>query len=128
MHAALPSARAAHDRLYDIRLAHLHLPVDDARAQVELSRRIGWINFLDLNRPEAIFYSLRLSIPEERMVAHQLCKLAVRLTHERTCLSNLMFDNRSFYIKVGKSVRACSLPPPPAVCHALPASGCVGCG
>ena len=101
---------------------------------MELSRRIGWINFLDLNRPgglkpslpavnllmiwsalsasaltdsspaltaEAIFYSLRLSIPEERMVAHQLCRLATRLTHERTCLGSFMFESRSFYIIVG---------------------------
>ena len=99
------------------------------RAQVELSRRIGWINFLDLNRPEAIFYSLRLSIPEERMVAHQLCKLAVRLTHERTCLSNLMFDNRSFYIKVREREICCSLLAAAAVCHAPRLSGWVSvCG
>uniref|UniRef100_A0A7S0N4J0 Uncharacterized protein n=2 Tax=Pyramimonas obovata TaxID=1411642 RepID=A0A7S0N4J0_9CHLO len=57
--------------------------------QVAVAQRLGWMNLLDMRRPDGIFYYLRIAIPEERAVANKLNKLAVRIKEPRSCWEGL---------------------------------------
>ena len=69
-------------------------------AQVEVQRRLGVLNLLDLSRPFGVRYMLNLNVAEEREVALRLVKVARRIRDpNQQCFHDLRANGKWIKVK-----------------------------